>query len=121
MGNYPSSIDQTSFLLMKRPWHTRSYISFARSMAPRLSRPPDSQDPAYQRLENRINLGVHCALFGAVNSGSWFVRNILYADWSWTIWLTSLWLIALVGHGIWMGARQKVLDLKIEKDYGKLG
>ncbi len=89
-------------------------------MAPRLSRPPDPQDPAYQRLENRINFGVHCALFAAVNSGTWFGRNILAADWNWTVFMTAIWLTVIMGHGIWLVSYQKVLNLKIEEKYGKL-
>ncbi|MDX1976476.1 MAG: hypothetical protein SFT94_02275 [Pseudanabaenaceae cyanobacterium bins.68] len=84
-------------------------------MAPRLSRPPNPQDPAYQRLENRINFGLHCAAFAAVNSSMWFFKTMLAISSPLPILLTSLWLSTLVGHGLWVGATQKILDQKIQQ------
>ncbi len=37
-------------------------------MPPRWPRKPDRKDPAYRRLEDRINFAVHVALFAAINS-----------------------------------------------------
>lgn len=45
-------------------------------MPPRWPRKPDPNDPAYRRLENRINFAVHFALFSAVNSGLWFFEQL---------------------------------------------
>ncbi len=76
-------------------------------MAPRLSRPPDPSDPEYQSLERRINLALHIAIFAVVNSGVWFWRSLHYADWQWTIWLTSLWALVILIHGIWVFSKER--------------
>ena len=36
-----------------------------------ITRPPDPNDPDYQKLEQLINLAVHTAAFAAFNSGLW--------------------------------------------------
>ncbi|AFY71223.1 hypothetical protein Pse7367_2972 [Thalassoporum mexicanum PCC 7367] len=78
-------------------------------MAPRLSKPPDKNDPDYQRLENRINFALHVGIFAASNSCIWFVRTITYANWDWTILLTESWLALLLIHGIWAFATERNL------------
>ena len=45
-------------------------------MPPRWPRKPTRQDPAYRRLEDRINFAVHVAGFIAVNSGLWFFHTL---------------------------------------------
>jgi hypothetical protein len=70
-------------------------------MAPRLSKPPDPRDPEYQRVERGVNLALHVGIYGASNSCMWFVRSITYADWDWTVWVSTVWAVLLLGHGIW--------------------
>jgi len=41
-------------------------------MPPRWPREPDRNDPAYRRLDDRMNFAVHVAIFAASNSGLWF-------------------------------------------------
>ncbi len=68
-------------------------------MPPRWPRKPTRQDPAYRRLEDRINFAVHVAAFTAVNSGLWFFHT-LNPEWVvWAKWVTLPWLVGLIGHG----------------------
>ena len=46
-------------------------------MPPRWPREPDRRDPAFRKLEDRINFAFHVALFACINSGSWFFRFFL--------------------------------------------
>ncbi|RMF27616.1 MAG: hypothetical protein D6756_01625 [Cyanobacteria bacterium J083] len=71
-------------------------------MPPRWPRQPDRQDPAYRRLDDRMNFAVHVAVFAAVNSGIWFVRTLKNADWSWTLWFTLVWFFMLLLHLIYI-------------------
>ncbi len=73
-------------------------------MPPRWPREPDRNDPAYRRLDDRINFAVHVGIFGAINSGAWFVRTLKMTDWSWCIWLTGIWLVVLVLHLVYIAA-----------------
>lgn len=73
-------------------------------MPPRWPREPDRSDPAFRKLEDRINFAVHVALFAAVNSGSWFFRVLKDASWSWTLWMTGSWAAILVMHGLYIFA-----------------
>ncbi len=73
-------------------------------MPPRWPRKPDRQDPAYRRLDDRMNFAVHVALFAASNSGIWFFRSILAENWLWAAWVTGGWAIALVAHGLYIFA-----------------
>lgn len=84
-------------------------------MAPRLSRPPNPQDPAYQRLENRINFGLHCAAFAAVNSSMWFLIRLLSLESTLPTLFTGIWFSILVGHGLWVGGKQPTLDRQIQE------
>jgi len=71
-------------------------------MPPRWPRKPTRQDPAYRRLEDRINFAVHVAACIAVNSGLWFFHT-LNPEWVvWAKWVTLPWLVGLVGHGIYI-------------------
>ncbi len=73
-------------------------------MPPRWPRQPDRQDPAYRKLEDRINFAVHVALFAASNSGVWFFRFLGSQDWAWAPWLTGAWGVVLFGHALWLFA-----------------
>lgn len=67
-------------------------------MPPRWPRQPDRNDPAYRRLDDRMNFAVHVAAFLACNSGLWFFHNLKRADWFWTAWLTGIWAVLLSFH-----------------------
>lgn len=71
-------------------------------MPPRWPRKPDRADPAYRKLEDRLNFAVHLAFFAAVNSGLWFFRLVQTADWPWTVWVTGAWAIGLLTHGVYV-------------------
>ena len=73
-------------------------------MPPRWPRKPDRRDPAYRRLEDRINFALHVAIFAATNSGLWFAHqlNPLWVPWVAT--LTGGWGLVLLGHLIYIGA-----------------
>lgn len=73
-------------------------------MPPRWPRKPDRLDPAYRRLDDRMNFAVHVATFAACNSGVWFFRTIQSADWRWAYLLTGLWGLILVGHAVYIFA-----------------
>jgi hypothetical protein len=73
-------------------------------MPPRWPRKPDRKDPAYRKLDDRMNLAVHVAIFAAVNSGVWFVRLVQSADWAWTLWFSLGWLAGLGAHFIYVVA-----------------
>lgn len=73
-------------------------------MPPRWSRPPDRNDPAYRKLDDRMNFAVHVAIFAAINSGIWFFRTLQAASWTWSSWLTGLWVLALVAHAVYIFA-----------------
>lgn len=73
-------------------------------MPPRWPRKPDRNDPAYRRLDDRMNFAVHVAVFAAINSGVWFVRTVQTQQWAWTSWLTLGWLTVLVLHLIYIAA-----------------
>lgn len=71
-------------------------------MPPRWPRKPDPQDPAYRRLEDRINFAVHIAFFAAVNSGLWFFKLFWQQDWPGLIWLSGAWGLLLFSHGVYV-------------------
>jgi hypothetical protein len=73
-------------------------------MPPRWPRKPDRNDPAFRRLDDRMTFATHVALFAATNSGVWFFREIQAQSWNWATWLTGLWAIALVLHGVYIFA-----------------
>jgi len=73
-------------------------------MPPRWPRKPDRSDPAYRRLDDRMNFALHVAIFAACNSGVWFFRTLQYADWRWAYLVTGLWTGILVGHAIYIFA-----------------
>lgn len=71
-------------------------------MPPRWPRQPTRKDPAYRKLEDRINFAVHVALFALINSGIWFFKQLYHADWQWASWVTLIWLTALLLHFIYI-------------------
>lgn len=73
-------------------------------MPPRWPRKPDRQDPAYRRLDDRMNFAVHVAIFAASNSGIWFFRSLLSESWLWASWVTGGWAIALFAHALYIFA-----------------
>lgn len=73
-------------------------------MPPRWPRKPDRQDPAYRRLDDRMNFALHVAIFLATNSGLWFFHNFKYSNWSWLPWLSIIWLVLLSLHLIYLTA-----------------
>ena len=73
-------------------------------MPPKWPRQPTRRDPAYRRLEDRINFAVHVAAFLFVNSGCWFAAQVQQADWPWLLWLTAGWGATLAGHLIYIAA-----------------
>lgn len=73
-------------------------------MPPRWPRKPDRRDPAYRRLDDRMNFAFHVALFAASNSGVWFFRTLQDTAWTWTPWLTGGWAILLAGHALYVFA-----------------
>lgn len=77
-------------------------------MPPRWPRKPDRNDPAYRRLDDRMNFATHVAVFAASNSGLWFFRLISQSPdtppFTWAPLFTLGWLFLLVGHGIYVFA-----------------
>ncbi|MEM9004427.1 MAG: 2TM domain-containing protein [Cyanobacteria bacterium P01_F01_bin.86] len=73
-------------------------------MPPRWPRKPDRRDPAYRKLEDRMNFAVHVATFAAINSGLWFAHQ-LNIDWvPWVSKVTLTWLAVLVAHAVYIFA-----------------
>ncbi|MBD1916074.1 MULTISPECIES: 2TM domain-containing protein [Cyanophyceae] len=73
-------------------------------MPPRWPRKPTREDPAYRKLEDRINFAVHVAAFTAVNSGLWFF-NTLNPEWvPWANRVTLTWLPILVANAVYIFA-----------------
>jgi hypothetical protein len=70
-------------------------------MPPRWPRKPDRNDPAFRRVEDFINFALHTAIFLAVNSGLWFFQ-LLKHPWENLSLVTSVWLMGLVSHGIYI-------------------
>ena len=80
-------------------------------MPPRWPRQPDRADPAYRKLDDRMNFAVHVATFAAINSGLWFFRVLgatseleVPAGLTWTPWFTLAWFGILVAHAVYIFA-----------------
>ncbi len=73
-------------------------------MPPRWPRKPDRNDPDFRRLDDRMNFAVHVAIFAALNSGIWFFKILYHTDWRWAYWVTGLWALMVVGHGLYIFA-----------------
>ena len=67
-------------------------------MPPRWPRKPDRNDPAYRRLDDRMNFALHVAIFAASNSGLWFFDIVQQAGWPWAKWVTGGWAVVLLAH-----------------------
>ncbi len=83
-------------------------------MPPRWPRKPDRNDPAYRRLDDRMNFATHVAIFAVVNSGLWFFRTLgetsdlsVAGGLPWAPLFTLGWLGVLVSHGIFIFAIAK--------------
>lgn len=80
-------------------------------MPPRWPREPDRKDPAYRKLDDRMNFAVH-ALFAALcNSGLWFFHNLRSTSWDWLPWVTGSWVTVLLVHLIYISAIADYSDL----------
>ena len=73
-------------------------------MPPRWPRQPDRKDPAYRRLDDRMNFAVHVAIFATINSGLWFFHNLQSATWPWLTGFTGVWLLGLAVHAVYIFA-----------------
>jgi hypothetical protein len=73
-------------------------------MPPRWPRKPDRKDPAYRRLDDRMNFAVHVALFAACNSGLWFFNTVNPGSLPWVRWVTLSWSVLLLAHLIYVFA-----------------
>jgi len=89
-------------------------------MPPRWPRQPDRNDPAYRKLDDRMNFAVHVAIFALANSGVWFFRIFgetadLGGAFSlpWAPLLTAGWASVLAGHGIFIFAIAKYEDTSL--------
>ena len=82
-------------------------------MPPRWPRKPDRKDPDYRRLDDRMNFAIHVGIFAAINSGIWFVHNLKQANWSWSIWVTGIWLGLLFIHLVYIVA---IADYSLESN-----
>ncbi|MGB3135230.1 MAG: 2TM domain-containing protein [Nodosilinea sp.] len=73
-------------------------------MPPRWPRKPTREDPAYRKLDDRINFAVHVAAFTAVNSGLWFFHTLEPAWAPWVATVTLPWLLVLISHSAYIFA-----------------
>lgn len=73
-------------------------------MPPRWPRKPDRRDPAYRRLDDRMNFALHVAIFAATNSGLWFFDTIKPGSLPWLRWEALIWSLVLLSHLIYIFA-----------------
>ena len=81
-------------------------------MPPRWPRQPDRNDPAYRKLDDRMNFAIHVATFAVINSGLWFFRLLgektsplgTPGGPSWTPWVTLGWCALLAAHALFIFA-----------------
>lgn len=71
-----------------------------------ITRPPDPEDPDYQKLEQLINLVVHGAAFAAFNSGLWVWHGLKPGFFPQLPLLTGLWAVVFLVHVGWVVARR---------------
>ena len=74
---------------------------------PKLSKPPDPRDSEYQSLERRINFYLHLAIYSACSTCMWFVQTITEKLWVWSVWVSIIWAVFILGHGIWVFTKEK--------------
>lgn len=82
-------------------------------MPPRWPRKPDRKDPAYRRLDDRMNFALHVAIFAAGNSGLWFFHILKFPAWHGAIWVTGIWGTLLLLHLIYIVA---IADYSVESN-----
>ncbi len=73
-------------------------------MPPRWPRKPDRKDPAYRKLDDRMNFAIHVAIASLINSGLWFFHYLKATTWEWLPWVTEGWIVILLGHLIYIAA-----------------
>jgi hypothetical protein len=73
-------------------------------MPPRWPRKPDRRDPAYRKLDDRMNFAVHVAIWAATNSGLWFAHQVNPAWVPWVQPFTLVWLASLGLHAAYIFA-----------------
>ena len=73
-------------------------------MPPRWPRKPDRRDPAYRRLDDRMNFALHVAIFSATNSGLWFFNTLQPGSLPWARWIALIWAVVLLAHLIYIFA-----------------
>lgn len=74
-------------------------------MPPRWPRKPDRKnDPAYRKLDDRMNFAIHAMVATLINSGLWFFHKILVTEWEWLPWLTASWAGVVLLHLIYLVA-----------------
>ncbi len=90
-------------------------------MPPRWPRKPDRADPAFRRLDDRMNFATHVAIFAATNSGLWFFRVLgsvtsetgIPGGLPLTPWITAVWAGLLVGHALYVFAIAQYPDVPL--------
>ncbi len=82
-------------------------------MPPQWSKKPDRKDPEYRKIDDRMNLALHVAIFTAVNSGMWFFRDLQFFTWGGTIWVTGIWGLLLTLHLLYILA---IADYSVESN-----
>ncbi|MGB3790782.1 MAG: hypothetical protein WA949_22435 [Phormidesmis sp.] len=74
-------------------------------MPPRWPRKPDrANDPEYRKLEDRINLAVHFAIFGAVNSCMGFFNTLNPGSLPLAKTISLVWVCGLLAHAVYFFA-----------------
>lgn len=86
-------------------------------MPPRWPRQPDRSDPAFRKLDDRMNFATHVALFSAINSGLWFFRVLgtnadegIPGGFAGTPLVTEIWATLLIAHALYVFAIAKYPD-----------
>ncbi|PSF39440.1 hypothetical protein C7H19_01230 [Aphanothece hegewaldii CCALA 016] len=82
-------------------------------MPPRWPRKPDRNEPAYRKLDDRMNFAVHVATFAAINSGLWFFHIIKFIDWTWLTVFSGVWATILFAHLIYIAF---IADYSVESN-----
>ncbi len=71
-------------------------------MPPRWPRKPDRvNDPEYRQFEDRINLAVHFAIFGAVNSCMGFFNTLNPGSLPLAKTISLVWVTGLLAHAVY--------------------
>lgn len=93
----------------------KKYLLLSVIMPPRWPRQPDRADPAYRKLDDRMNFATHVAIFSAINSGLWFFRVLgttsdAVGGVSATPTITEVWALLLVAHALYVFAIARYPD-----------